>query len=109
MDWHFAIDAGDVEEEDVMPVLVEGREIAIYRVEGEFYASVDRCTHGNANLSEGIVIDDVIECPLHQGRFCVRDGRALSPPVAEPIATFPTKVEDGKVYVQMTAPDDAGA
>ena len=59
--WHYAIDADDVEEEDVMPAVVEGREIAIYRVEGAFYASVDRCTHGDAALSEGIVIDDVID------------------------------------------------
>jgi naphthalene 1,2-dioxygenase system ferredoxin subunit len=101
MEWHFAIDADEVEEEDVMPAVVDGEEIAIYRVEGEFYASIDRCTHGNANLSEGIVIDDVIECPLHQGRFCVRDGRALSPPVSEPVATFPTKVEAGKVFIQI--------
>ena len=99
--WHYAIDADEVEEEDVMPAVVEGREIAIYSVEGAFYASVDRYTHGDAALSEGIVIDDVIECPLHQGRFCVKDGRALSPPVSEPIVTFPTKVEDGKVYVQL--------
>ena len=47
------------------------------------------------------MIDDIIECPLHQGRFCVKDGRALSPPVSEPIVTFPTKVEDGKFYVQL--------
>ena len=107
--WHYAIDANEVEEEDVMPAIVAGREIAIYRIGGEFYASVDRCTHGNANLSEGIVIDDVIECPLHQGRFCVRDDKALSPPVSEPIATFPTKVEDGKVYIQMAAADGTGA
>ncbi len=99
--WHYAIDADEVEEEDVMPTVVEGREIAIYRVDDTSYAAVDRCTHGDAALSEGIVTDDVIECPLHQGRFCVRDGRALSPPVSEPIATFPTKVEDRKVYVQL--------
>ncbi len=101
--WHYAIDADEVDEEDVMPAEIDGREIAIYCVEGEFYASVDRCTHGDAQLSEGIVIDDVIECPLHQGRFCVRDGRALSPPVSDPIATFPTKGEDGKVYVQLSS------
>ncbi len=106
--WIYAIDADDVEEEDVMPAEIEGQEIAIYRVEGQFYASVDRCTHGAANLSEGIVIDDVIECPLHQGRFCVRDGRALSAPVSEPISTFPTKVEHGKVYVQLIGADDKG-
>ena len=49
----------------------------------------------------GIVVDDVIECPLHQGRFCVRTGRALSPPVSSPITSYPTKVEDGMVYVQV--------
>ena len=92
-DWHYAIDADEVEEKDVMPAVVEGREIAIYSVEGAFYDSVDHCTHGDAALSEGIVIDDVIECPSAPGRFCVKDGRALSPPVSEPIATFPTKVE----------------
>ena len=79
---------------------VDIREIAIYRVEGAFFASVDRCTHGDAALSEGIVIDTVIECPLHQGRFCIRDGRALSPPVSERMATFPTKVEGGKIYIR---------
>ena len=99
--WHFAIDADEVEEEDVMPAKIDGQEIAIYNVDGEFFATSDTCTHGNASLSEGIVVDDVIECPLHQGRFCVRTGRALSPPVSRPITSYPTKVEDGKVYVQV--------
>ncbi len=104
--WHYAIDADEVEEEDVMPAEIDGREIAIYRVEGRFYASTDRCTHGDARLSEGLVIDDVIECPLHQGRFCVRDGRALSPPVHESLATYRTKVEDGKVFVLLNSEGD---
>ena len=73
-DWHYAIDADEVEEKDVMPAVVEGREIAIYSVEGAFYDSVDRCTHGDAALSEVIVIDGVIECPLHQGDFASKMG-----------------------------------
>lgn len=104
--WLFAIEADEVEEEDVMPALVDGREIAVYRVGGEFFATDDRCTHGAANLSEGVVVGDVIECPLHQGRFCVRSGRALSPPVAVPVATYPTRLADGKVYVRLNAPGD---
>ena len=52
-DRHYAIDANEVEEEDVMPAVVEGREIAIHSVEGAFYASVDNCTHSDAAFSKG--------------------------------------------------------
>lgn len=101
--WTFAIDADDVEEEDVMPVEIAGRELAIYRAKGNFYASNDRCTHGDAYLSEGVLVDEVIECPLHQGRFCIKSGKALSAPVSAPIEVFETKLDGGKVYVRMVA------
>ncbi len=102
--WEYALQADEVEEEDVMPAIVDGQVVAIYRVKGEYYASEDRCTHGDASLSEGVVVGDVIECPLHQGRFCVRDGKALSAPVAEDIKTYPTKVDNGMVFIQLVDP-----
>jgi len=98
--WTFAIDANEVEEEDVMPVEIDGKEIAIYRAKGAFYATDDLCTHGDASLSEGVVVGEVIECPLHQGRFCIKTGRALSAPVTAAIKTYETKLEDGKVFVR---------
>ena len=100
-EWTFAIDADEIEEEDVMPVEIAGKEIAIYRAKGKFYASSDKCTHGDAYLSEGVVVGEVIECPLHQGRFCVKTGKALSAPVSAPIQVFATKVDDGKIYIRM--------
>ena len=100
-DWVFAINAEDVDDEDVAPIEIEGEEIAIYRNNGQYYASVDKCTHGDAFLSDGIVVGDVIECPLHQGRFCIKTGKALSAPVSVPIETFEVKVEDGKVFVKL--------
>ncbi len=99
--WAYAIEAEEVEEEDVMPADVNGTAIAIYNIDGKYYATDDLCTHGAASLSEGIVIDEVIECPLHQGRFCVRTGKALSAPVSAAVKTYPAKVEGGKVYVQL--------
>jgi naphthalene 1,2-dioxygenase ferredoxin component len=105
--WSFAIHAAEVEEEDVMPTQVDGVEIAVFRSRGKYYATHDRCTHGDAYLSEGVVVGEVIECPLHQGRFCMKTGRALSAPVSAPVRTYPTKVEDGKVYVHLG--DMAGA
>ena len=100
-EWLFAIDADEIDEEDVAPIEIEGKEVAIYRNNGRFYASVDKCTHGDAFLSDGIVVGDVIECPLHQGRFCIKTGKALSAPVSVPIETFEVKVEDGKVFVKL--------
>tara|TARA_B100000586_G_scaffold197622_1_gene146106 strand:+ start:243 stop:575 length:333 start_codon:yes stop_codon:yes gene_type:complete len=104
--WHFAIDADEVEEEDVMPTTVEGLEIAVYRIDGDFFATSDVCTHGYASLSEGIVVDDVIECPLHQGRFCIRTGKALSAPVSEAIATYETKLKDGRIFVRLAPAEE---
>jgi len=100
-DWVFAISAGEVEEEDVMPAEIDGWDIAIYRAKGNFYATHDKCTHGDAYLSEGVVVGEVIECPLHQGRFCIKTGKALSAPVSKPIETFETKLEAGNVYVRL--------
>jgi naphthalene 1,2-dioxygenase system ferredoxin subunit len=100
--WVDACSIDDVEEEDVMGVKIGDTSVAVYNVEGEFFASSDICTHGQACLSEGIVIGDVIECPLHQGRFKIQTGKALGAPVSEALKTFSTKVENGRVFVSIT-------
>tara|TARA_B100001094_G_C17396697_1_gene423802 strand:- start:158 stop:478 length:321 start_codon:yes stop_codon:yes gene_type:complete len=100
-DWVFAISAEEVEEEDVMPAEINGIDIAIYQAKGTFYATHDKCTHGDAFLSEGVVVGEVIECPLHQGRFCIKTGKALSAPVSKAIQTFETKVENGSIFVRI--------
>ena len=69
---------------------------------GKFYATQDECTHEFAYLSDGVVVDCVVECPFHQGRFDVRDGKALSAPVVVGLKTFPVKIENGNIYVQVT-------
>ena len=61
------------------------------------------CTHEVAQLEDGLVIGTVIECPLHQGRFDVTNGKALSAPVCVDLKTYPTKVEDGDVYIDVPA------
>lgn len=107
--WYRAVAASEVEEDDVIGVTVgeQGEhEVAIYRLGGKFFATVDRCTHQTARLSDGLVVDDCIECPLHQGRFQIATGRARSGPVSVALKTYPVKIENGSVYVQIarTAP-----
>ena len=99
--WTLACAADDIDEEDVIGVELYGHKYAIYNTPKGFFATDGICTHEVAHLEDGLVIGTVIECPLHQGRFDVTNGKALSAPVCVDLNTFPTKVEDGNVYVKI--------
>jgi MocE subfamily Rieske [2Fe-2S] domain protein len=99
--WHYAGEAADFENEDIEQVRIGPLAIALYCAEGAFYATQDLCTHERAFLSDGVLIDCVVECPFHQGRFDVRTGAALSAPVIVPLKTYPLKIVDGKIYVKV--------
>lgn len=73
----------------------------IYRTEQGFYATDGHCTHEEQHLAEGLVTGTQVECPLHQGRFDVITGKALSGPVCEDLRTYPVKVEDYRVWIQL--------
>src|SRR5258708_25722416 len=105
--WHLAGVADDFEDEDVEQVKVGPLAIAVYRAKGEFYATQDLCTHERAYLSDGVVVDCVVECPFHQGRFDVRNGRALGAPVTVPLKTYPVRIVDGRIYVGVTEAEAA--
>ncbi len=97
--WHRVASTSEVTEDEPRAVQVENHPIALYRVDGAFYATHDICTHEFASLSEGFVEGDVIECPLHAGRFHIPSGRALAPPVVEDLRTYRVKVEGEDIYV----------
>jgi 3-phenylpropionate/trans-cinnamate dioxygenase ferredoxin subunit len=78
---------------------VDGVPIAIYNVEGEFYATCDTCSHEEASLADGWLDDDVVTCPSHGAEFNVRTGEVLSLPATEPIATYPVRVEGDDIFV----------
>jgi naphthalene 1,2-dioxygenase system ferredoxin subunit len=101
MPWVKAIDETALEPYGVAGAVANGQRLAIYVVEGEYFATSDICTHGQASLSEGFLDGHLIECPLHQGLFDVRTGEPAGEPVTEPVRKYPTKVEDGVVYVEV--------
>ena len=80
---------------------VEGQAVAVYNIDGRFYATSDRCTHGNASLSEGLLEGETIECDLHFGGFHVPTGKPVAPPCFEPLQTYPVVVLDGVVHLEM--------
>lgn len=99
--WHDVAAADQIEDEDVMPVQAGGLALAVYNLGGRYFATTDVCSHAGACLSEGFVIGDEIECPLHQGRFHIPSGAARGAPASQPLAVYPVKVEDGRVLVNV--------
>ena len=73
--------------------------IAVFNVDGEFFATEDTCTHEESSLADGYIDGDVVECAFHFARFSIRTGAVLSPPATRSLRTFPVKVEDGELYV----------
>ena len=99
-EWVLASALEDIDEEDVMRFDHGDKTYAVYRTMGDkIFATDGLCTHEQQHLAEGIVIDDIIECPLHQGRFHIPTGKAKGAPVCIDLKTYPTRVVDGGVYI----------
>ncbi len=97
--WVQACTTDDIDDEDLLRFDHDDKTYCIYNTPDGFFATDGYCSHEDEHLENGIVIDCVIECPLHQGRFDVRSGQALSAPVCVDLTTWPVKVEEGKVYI----------
>jgi len=91
----------DVPEDDVMGIDLNAKSIALYQVGGEIFATDNICTHGNARLCDGFLEGHEIECPLHQGKFDIRNGKAMCAPLTEDIQIYPVKIEGGRVFVEI--------
>jgi 3-phenylpropionate/trans-cinnamate dioxygenase ferredoxin subunit len=100
--WVEACRADEIDEEDVRRFDEGERTFAIYHATGgAFFATDGFCTHEQTHLAEGFVFDDVIECPMHLGQFNFKTGEAAGGPVCVNLRTYPVKVEDGKVFVDI--------
>jgi naphthalene 1,2-dioxygenase system ferredoxin subunit len=96
-----ALDA--LPDDDVIALQVRDRELAFYAVDGQVYVTDNICTHGHARLSDGFLEGTEIECPLHQGRFDVCSGKAMCAPLTEDLRTYPVRIDNGRVYVDLDA------
>jgi len=93
------VPAGEMLRFDVGP-----RSYVVYHAadDNKFYATSGKCTHGAADLSEGMVTsDNLIECPKHNGCFDFKTGLPKRLPVRHRLATFTVKVDGGTVYVKV--------
>lgn len=99
--WIKVGDVADVDEDDTRSVTVDGKLVCLYKLGGEIFATDGKCTHGDADLSLGLVVDScLIECPLHEGTFDIRTGRAVDAPCTQDLRSHPVRVEQGVIYLQ---------
>jgi len=83
------------------PIVVEinRRWVAVFNVDGEFYAIEDLCTHDDGPLAEGKLEGYVIACPRHGATFDVRNGKVLSAPALVDVPSYDVRVVDNEIQV----------
>ncbi len=104
MAWQRAASLSAIGEGTVVGAELGTTPIALFNLGGTVYATHGICTHAMALLSEGWVEDGKIECPLHQGQFDIRTGKALCAPLTEDLRTYAVKVEGDDIFVDIDAP-----
>ena len=106
-EWRRVASVAEFSDTDMYQVDIDGHVVALFKVDGEYYATDDVCTHAYANLTFGYLEGDIIERPLHQGTFNVCTGKALSAPVVEDLRTYPVKLEGDDILVAYSPPEPA--
>ena len=97
--WHRVASRSKLSPGNPLAVEIGDKLIGLYLVDGQVYAIGNLCTHEFAILSEGFVEGDSIECPLHQARFSIKTGKALSEPADTDVPSYPVKLEGDDIYV----------
>ena len=91
-----------VTEGKVTGVEVDGKEVALYSLGDEIFATTDVCTHANCLLSiSGDVYDDIVECSCHGSGYDIRTGNNVQPPSSDPLKTYTVKIQGDDVLVDI--------
>ena len=99
-DWIDVCAASAVADNENIVVDVDGTDVAIFKLDGKFYAIEDVCTHDGAEIASGELEGDEIICPRHGARFCVKTGAVKCAPAYEAVDTFPVRIEEGQLQIR---------
>jgi len=75
--------------------------LAVFNIDGQFYVTDDRCTHGLSSLSEGVLMGDEIECSMHFGTFDVKTGQPTGAPCSIALRTYKVEVRGDEVFAEV--------
>lgn len=98
---HKVAEISEVPPGTAVAVDVEGRRIAVFNVDGSFYAIDDTCPHAGAPLSEGDVDGSEVTCPWHNATFDLNDGSVQCPPAEEGVTCYPVQVQGSEIFIAL--------
>jgi len=99
-DWIDVCAASAMADNENIVVDVDRTDVAIFKLDGKFYAIEDVCTHDGAEIASGELQGDEIICPRHGARFCVKTGAVKCAPAYEAVDTFPVRIEEGQLQIR---------
>jgi anthranilate 1,2-dioxygenase ferredoxin subunit len=99
--WHPIGELEAFPQDEPAACVVDQKRVAVFRIGDEVFALHDLCSHGHAKLSEGYVENGCVECPLHQGLIDIRTGAPCSAPITEPVRSYPVRIVDGQVEINV--------
>jgi nitrite reductase/ring-hydroxylating ferredoxin subunit len=99
--WHSLVKVGDLKPGHGVQALAGEKTLAVFNIEGRFYAIDDTCTHAGASLAEGPVAGTVVTCPWHGATFDIATGAVLSDPAYEGVKTYNVKVQGDMLFVEI--------
>ena len=100
-EWIEVCQESEIEMDDLKRFDHGDKTFCIYRIKDGFYATDGLCTHEEVHLEDGLVMHGEIECPMHQGIFDIKSGKAVSAPACIDLRTYQTKVEKNKIYIKL--------
>jgi 3-phenylpropionate/trans-cinnamate dioxygenase ferredoxin subunit len=100
-EWSDVAQAGEIPAGQCKAVIVDDRLLAVINLDGSYYAIDNVCTHDYAELCDGMILGDRIQCPLHGAQFNIRTGAVEAPPAYEPLGTYPVRVVGGVVQIKV--------
>ena len=99
--WKNVVDASKIPVNQNYVAIINDMAIAIFNINGIYYAIEDNCSHKGLPLSDGAIFETEIECPFHGARFCLKSGEALTPPACENIKTFNIRQENNMLQIEI--------
>jgi 3-phenylpropionate/trans-cinnamate dioxygenase ferredoxin subunit len=100
-DWIDVVNESALADGEHVIVVVDGDDVAVFKLGGQFYAIEDVCSHDGAEIASGELDGDEIVCPRHGARFCVKTGQVKCAPAYEDVKTFAVRVSEGRVQVSV--------
>ncbi|MGR3178664.1 MAG: non-heme iron oxygenase ferredoxin subunit [Candidatus Anammoxibacter sp.] len=100
-DYKKIANVNDLNDGEAKKIEFDGKAIALFKIDGNYFATDDTCTHEKASISEGEIDGDIVSCPHHGARFDIKTGQALSLPAMFPLKTYQIKVDGNDIKIAL--------